>query len=147
MQCENEINTKILRWKTNRGRGKRDLTIAPPFSSPDSKPQTMKLTKYVFLFPSAVEKVSNRFNVPYFSASYMFVLYTIQYLPNDCTQKGILRHAKRMNYTISPTSVSLAVSQFLSVGFIDIVDARLSLAPLGREYLSAIRRYLLNQRL
>lgn len=146
MQCENEINQTILKWKTNRGRGKRDLTIAPPFS-PTNKPYRMKIQKYIFLLPNAVDRVSNRFDVPVFSLTYLFILYSVQYMPFDCTQQGIIRHAKRMKYPIAASTISEALTLYKQIGFVDHVEGRYSLAPRGREYLSAIRRFLLNQRL
>jgi hypothetical protein len=107
----------------------------------------MKLPKYVFLFPSAVEFVSKRFDLPVFSTGQLFVLYSLQYLPFNCSQKSIVRHAKRMNYAISPATISVSVNSFIDLGLVAVEDGKYSLSPLGREYLSGIRRYLLNKRL
>ena len=107
----------------------------------------MKLQKYVFLLPQAIDRITKRYGMPYLSPSYIFVLYTIQYLPSSCTQQAIIRHAKRLSHTISPATISLAVNLFIQHELVDIVDGRFSLSPRGREFLSAIRRYLLNKRL
>ena len=107
----------------------------------------MKLLKYVFLMPQAVDFITRKYGIPYLTPSYMFVLYTIQYLPSDCSQQAIIRHAKRLSHTISPTTISLAVNLYIQHELVDLVDGRLSLAPRGREFLSAIRRYLINKRL
>lgn len=107
----------------------------------------MKLSKYIFLLPAAVDKVSKRFGVRTLRDTELFVLYSIQYLPSDCSQQSILRHARSMHHPISEPSVSLAVKHLSTTGFITYQDNKLALAPLGREYLSAIRRYLLNKRL
>lgn len=123
------------------------LQLPLPFPLNQSKPKPMKISKYIFFLPHAVDVVSKRFDVPCPSPSYLFVLYTIQYLPFNCSQQSILRHSKRVRFPISAASVSLAVNLFVSCGLVDYIDGKYSLAPRGREYLSAIRRYLLNQRL
>ena len=119
----------------------------PPFLPSPLNPSNMKLSKYVFLLPSAVEKVSKRYDVRTIRDTELFVLYSIQYLPSDCSQQSIIRHAKHMNNPISVPSVSLAVKYLSSVGFITYQDNKLALSPLGREFLSGIRRFLLNKRL
>ena len=118
-----------------------------PFLPSSPTLSNMKLSKYIFLLPASVEKVSKRFDVRPLRDSELFVLYSIQYLPSDCSQQSILRHARNMHHPISEPSVSLAVKFLSSAGFITYQDNKLALAPLGREYLSAIRRFLLNKRL
>jgi hypothetical protein len=107
----------------------------------------MKVQKYVFHFRGAVDKVAKRYGIRPPHDSEMFVLYAIQYIPFECSQQTILRHANSVGYPISHTSIFKAVNYLLSVGLITYQDSKLALAPLGREYLSAIRRYLLNKRL
>ncbi len=97
--------------------------------------------------PSAIIKVSRRFDLPELSASDIFVLYSIAYLPEGIRQSGVQRHAKRMGHPISVGALYNSVNTLSSLSLIHIQDYKLSLAPLGREYLSAIRRYLLNKRL
>jgi hypothetical protein len=107
----------------------------------------MKIQKVVFLLPSAVEVVSKRFDIPSLSHHEIFVIYSIQYLPMNSIQASILRHASRCGYVISNASVSRSVDALHSYGLISLDNGRFALSPLGREYLSAIRRYLLNKRL
>jgi hypothetical protein len=52
-----------------------------------------------------------------------------------------------MGHPISVGALYNSVNTLSSLSLIHIQDYKLSLAPLGREYLSAIRRYLLNKRL
>jgi len=107
----------------------------------------MKLNKYIFLLPSAVVKVSRRYEVPELSFHDLFVLYAVAYLPEGIRQISIVRHAKRMGHPISQGSISESLSLLSAADLVHVHDMRISLAPLGREYLSAIRRYLLNKRL
>lgn len=107
----------------------------------------MKLSKYVFLFRAAVEKVSTRYGVHTLTDREIFILYSIQYLPMNISQQSVLRHARNMNYPLSAGTLSTSVSLLVNEGLIDYQDNKLSLSPLGREYLSAIRRFLLNKRL
>lgn len=97
--------------------------------------------------PQAIDRICKRYGIPFLSPSYIFVLYTIQQLPSNCSQQAIIRFAKRLSHTISPATISLAVNLYIHHELVDLVDGRLSLAPRGREFLSAIRRYLLNKRL
>ena len=106
----------------------------------------MKIQKVVFLLPSAVEVVSKRFNVPSLTHHEVFVIYAIQYLPPS-NQASLLRHANKLGYSISDASVSRSVHALHTYGLISLQDGRFSISSLGREYLSAIRRYLLNKRL
>lgn len=107
----------------------------------------MKLPKYVFHFRAAIDKVAARYGIRPPHDSEMFVLYSIQYIPHDCSQQAVIRHASNVRYPISHTAISTAVHYLSSVGLITYLDNKLSITPLGREYLSAIRRYLLNKRL
>jgi hypothetical protein len=52
-----------------------------------------------------------------------------------------------MGHPISQGSISESLSLLSAADLVHVHDMRISLAPLGREYLSAIRRYLLNKRL
>jgi len=96
---------------------------------------------------AAVDKVSNRFGIEPPTDHELFVLYSVNYLPMNSSQMAILRHASKCGYPISASSVSRYIHALHSKGFIALVQERFTITSLGREYLSAIRRYLLNKRL
>ena len=122
-------------------------TITPSSHSSIQLTWTMKIQKYVFLLPSAIEVASKRFGIPTLSPHDTFILYSIQYLPMNSNQASIHRHAVKCNFSISEASMSRGVHALHSYGLISLDNGRFALSPLGREYLSAIRRYLLNKRL
>lgn len=107
----------------------------------------MKVEKYIFMFPAAIEKMSVRFGVKILGGNELFVLYSLSYLPANCSQQAILRHAKRMKRSLANSSLSESLSYLSSVGFIESVSLRYTITSLGRSYLSGIRRYLVNKRL
>lgn len=123
----------------------------PPYNNPlllillQSIP--MKFNKYIFLMHHAVERVSSRMGVKHWSPQELFVLYSIQYLPMSSNQSAIIRHAKRMCYPIGQSTISEAVTNLREHGLIEVSDGRHSLSHIGREYLSSIRRFLINKRL
>ena len=97
--------------------------------------------------PQAVKTVSSRFGVKPWSPHELFVLFSIYYLPTDINQSAIIRHAKRMGYPIGQSSVSEALTLFKAYELVDVVGGRYCISAFGREYLSALRRYLINKRL
>ena len=121
-------------------------TITPsPLSSPNYL--VMKIQKIVFLLPAAVEVASKRFGVPPLTPNEVFTIYSIQYLPMNTSQASILRHASKLGYPITNATISRSVHTLHSSGLIQLEEGRYSISPLGREYLSSIRRFLINKRL
>ena len=117
----------------------------PP--SPPFKPKSMKIQKVLFFLPAANQKVSKRFGFEPLTTHELFMLYAIQYIPSNCSQQAILRHARDCDYTLSEPSVSRYTYTLRDRGLIEFVDGRISLSSLGRDYLSSLRRFLLNRRL
>lgn len=111
------------------------------------KPNCMKIQKVLFFLPSANQKVSKRFGFEPLTTHELFILYSVQYMPSNCSQQAILRHARDCGYTLSEPSVSRYTYTLRDRGLIDFVDGRISLSSLGRDYLSSLRRFLLNRRL
>lgn len=109
--------------------------------------QAMKIEKVIFHLPFAIDKVSRRYGFDALTDNQLFILYTLNYLPMNTTQGGILRHAFKCNYPISNTSVSRGIGLLVELGLVTLSEGRYSLAPLGRDYLSSLRRFLLNRRL
>jgi hypothetical protein len=107
----------------------------------------MKIEKVLFHLPSANEKVSRKFGIEPLTHHELFVLYAVNYLPMDSSQMAILRHASNCHYIISPASVSRYIHSLHSKGLIALNQERFTISSLGREFLSAVRRYLLNKRL
>lgn len=116
--------------------------LPPPF-----KPNYMKIQKVLFFLPAANQKVSKRFGFEPLTTHELFILYSVQYMPSNCSQQAILRHARDCDYTLSEPSVSRYTYSLRDRGLIDFVDGRISLSSLGRDYLSSLRRFLLNRRL
>lgn len=107
----------------------------------------MKIQKIVFLLPSAVEVASKRYGIPPLTPNEVFAIYSIQYLPMNTSQASLLRHASKLGYPITNATISRSVHALHSYELIQLDAGRFSISPRGREFLSAIRRYLLNKRL
>lgn len=114
---------------------------------PSFKPNCMKIQKVIFHLPYANQKVSRRFGFEPLTTHELFIIYSVHYMPSNCSQQAILRHARDCGYTLSEPSVSRYTYTLRDRGLIDFVDGRISLSSLGRDYLSSLRRFLLNRRL
>lgn len=123
------------------------LTQLQQHPFPPSIKKSMKIQKVLFYLPSANQKVSKRFGFEPLTPIELFILYSVQHMPSNCSQQAILRHAHSCGYTLSHPSVSRYTYSLRDRGLIDFVDGRISLSSLGRDYLSSLRRFLLNRRL
>jgi DNA-binding PadR family transcriptional regulator len=107
----------------------------------------MKIQKVIFLLPSAVIKVSKRHGIPPLTNHEVFIIYAVSYLPMASYQMAIYRFAERLGYPISEPTISRSIHTLADYGLVTIDNYKFSITPLGREYLSGVRRYLLNKRL
>jgi DNA-binding PadR family transcriptional regulator len=108
----------------------------------------MKLDKVIFCMPKANKLAATRLSlIRPLIASELFILYAIKRLPNPCTHMHIDRFAERVYNPMSFNTIAKALSYLTEQQLIERNLKSYSLSPLGREYLSYIRQYLINVRL
>lgn len=113
----------------------------------DSYNPTMKIEKYVFHYGKANDLYSRKHGSPRpLNHCETFVLHAIRYL-NTARIATILDHASRCHYQVSYVYVKRSVDFLISIQFVQRNDLVYFLTYKAREYLSGIRRYLLNKRL
>lgn len=108
----------------------------------------MKLDKVIFCMPKAIRLASTRTGLS--RALYpteIFILYAIKRLPNPCTQTHLQRFSDSVHNPITLNTIHKALSYLTEQQLIERNLKTYSLSPLGREYLSYIRQYLINVRL
>jgi DNA-binding PadR family transcriptional regulator len=106
----------------------------------------MKIEKYIFHLPEAMRVASVRMDVRPLKEYEVLVLYVIRhYFP--ITFMGVLRKIESFYRPIAFQSIHNALHYLKSIGFIEQNLKSYSLSPLGREYLSLVRRYLLHKRI
>lgn len=111
--------------------------------------QQMKLEKYIFNLPKAVKLASTRTGTPRpLIPTELFLLYAIKRLPNPCTQTHLQRFSAIVYNPLTLNTIHKGLCYLVEYGLIERDALKsYSLTPLGREYLSYIRRYLINVRL
>lgn len=105
----------------------------------------MKLDKYILFLPAANDLAAKRTKVRPLSTHNLAVLYAIKQRPIGF--KALLNYLHSCFYPIAETTMHYSLDYLLSIQFIERTGKAYTIAPLGREYLSLIRRYLLNKRL
>jgi hypothetical protein len=105
----------------------------------------MRLEKYVFFHEHALRNACRRRRLPLLFPKHVFILYTIKHL-SGCNQSAILRHAEACHYQISHPSISRYTNDLMQYGLVAVSDGLYSLSPDGRQFLSEVRRYLVNLR-
>lgn len=107
----------------------------------------MKIDKYVFLYGKANDLYSRKYGSSRpLNQCETFVLYAIRYL-NTPRVTTILSHAASCFYTVSYVYVNRSLKFLCDIEFIKREGLVYSLTYKGRDYLSGVRRYLLNRRL
>jgi hypothetical protein len=108
----------------------------------------MKLEKYIFCLPKALRLASSRTGIsrPLYPTE-LFLLYAIKRLPDPCTQAHLHRFSEHVYNPLTLTTIKKGLTYLLEQELIDRKLKSYSLSPLGREYLSHIRQYLINVRL
>ena len=117
-----------------------------PPSHPPSPPPLMKIAKYVFFLSQANENASKRCRISRVTPVALFVLYTIQVHPR-ADRPALRRHIDRIGYRVKWHTISCAIEECRTKGLIDLQDHVHTLTPLGREFLSIVRHFLLNKRI
>lgn len=108
----------------------------------------MKLEKYVFCLPKAIKMAALRTGtLRSLYPTELFLLYAIKRLPAPCTQVHIQRFGNSLQNPITLTTIRKGLDYLTEQGLIERNLKSYSLSPLGREYLSYIRQYLINVRL
>lgn len=108
----------------------------------------MKLEKYIFNLPKAIRLASTRTGVSRpLIPSELFLLYAIKRLPNPCTQTHLQRFSASVHNPITLNTIHKGLLYLVEQQLIERNQKSYSISPLGREYLSYIRQYLINVRL
>lgn len=107
---------------------------------------TMKLQKYMFMMPRAVEWSSDKLGIRTLRTSEVFILYSIDYLPRS-TYSSLIRHGESCSYPISLPTISSGLRSLVSMELIQNDGGVYVLTWKGRDFLSRVRRYLINVRL
>lgn len=108
----------------------------------------MKLEKYIFSLPKALRLASTRTGVsrPLYPTE-LFLLYAIKRLPDPCTQTHLQRFSAHVHNPITLTTIHKGLMYLVEQELVERNLKSYSISPLGREYLSYIRQYLINVRL
>lgn len=107
----------------------------------------MKVTKYIFSFDSANQRISRRMRIPTLNDSEVFTLYAVNHAPLNCSRQGIHRWAKRCRHPISIHSITDAVVRLKDYGLLQEEEGRISITSQGKEWIAMVRMYLVNLRL
>lgn len=107
----------------------------------------MKLEKYLFFLPEASRLASVRCNCKPLSQSELTILFILK-LYSPIREGAMLRKLSSFYHPFTRPTVSLALRVLLSYELAERQPTiGYSISPLGREYLSYVRRYMLNRRL
>lgn len=106
----------------------------------------MKIEKIVFHLPEAIRLASVRLGIRPLKTYEVTILYVIRcYFPIQTV--AIRRKIESFYYPIGHQSVIDGLAYLKSVELINLSQRSYSISPLGREYLSLVRRYLLHKRI
>lgn len=106
----------------------------------------MKIEKYVFFLPEALRLAAARLDIRPLTNYDLLVLYILRHY-SPITFMGVLRKIQSYYYPASHMSVYRSLDYLKSVELINHSQKSYTLSPLGREYLSLVRRYLLHKRI
>jgi DNA-binding PadR family transcriptional regulator len=107
----------------------------------------MLIDKHFLLIDGAIRKVSKRFDVPPLTRSHLFCLYIVKRSHLPPSSAFLLRKSKEYHYDAAENTIYKALRELVQYELLSLVDGKFSITPLGREYVNALRRYLLNKRL
>lgn len=107
----------------------------------------MKIEKYIFCMPKAVKFASRKVGlVSILSPTNLQVLYAVRRLSLS-TNATIIHYLRKMQNTAPENNISASLRDLTAMDLIQRDTHGYSLSPTGREFLSLIRRYLVNVRL
>lgn len=120
----------------------------PQYVKPSINHHPMKIEKYIFCLPKAMRLASTRTGIsrPLYPTE-IFLLYALKRLPSPCTQSHLQRFCASVYNPLTLTTIHKGLMYLLEQELIERNLKSYSLSPVGREYLSHIRRYLINVRL
>lgn len=106
----------------------------------------MKVDKYIFSFPKANRWAAAKIGVEPLSPTELQVLYAVRRL-GTATNSTIIAYLRKMQNKANENAVSYSLRDLSNMGLL-VKDNRVyNVSPTGREYMSLIRRYLVNVRL
>lgn len=109
----------------------------------------MKLEKYIFCFTSANYRASQRTGVPLLHMTQLRYLYGLRRLGvvSQASLSDFIYHHRVDTNRRDNRATWNDLDVLVTRGLASRENRRYSITPLGREYLSHIRQYLLNKRL
>jgi len=106
----------------------------------------MKIEKYVFHLPEALRLASVRLGIRPLTENELLILFVVRHF-YPITFMAVLRKIESFYRPISYQSIHKGLAYLKSVELINLSQRSYSISPLGREYLSLVRRYLLHKRI
>jgi DNA-binding PadR family transcriptional regulator len=106
----------------------------------------MKIEKVALCLHRSAKFVASKLGLPSPSFHAVELLYTISII-HPCTLADIGNYQKQVIGSFSPNSIQKSLAYLVKARLIDRSEYTYTLSPLGREYLTRIRKYLLNVRL
>lgn len=106
----------------------------------------MKIDKVALYLHQAARVAAKKLGIlapSYHAIQCLYIISNIQ----PCSGAQVARYQQKSIGTYSPHWVSRSLAYLLEAKLIDRSDYTYRLSPLGREYLTRIRKYLLNVRL
>ena len=107
----------------------------------------MKIEKVLYMLPHAMELASKRLGIRTLRESELTVLYVIRNAgvpPGKC---AIHRYLGKMKHPASYVTVHHACDWLVEVGLIERSGTKYSLSYRGKDYLHAVRRYMIHRRI
>lgn len=106
----------------------------------------MKIEKVIFHLPEAIRLASVRLGIRPLKQYEVLILYVIRCYHPIATN-AIVRKIESFYHPIGNKSVVEGLAYLRTVELIFQSQRSYSISPLGREYLSLVRRYLLHKRI
>lgn len=105
----------------------------------------MKIEKVLIFLHPAIRHASSKLKVEPLSVIDLTILYILR--RSSLTVVAIHKLSTSYGRDTAIKTIHYSLQYLLSIQFIERTGKAYTIAPLGREYLSLIRRYLLNKRL
>lgn len=106
----------------------------------------MKIEKYVFCLPHATKYASKKIGVRPLRPTEIQTLYCIRRL-GTATNATIIQYLRKYQNNGNDNAVSFALRDLTALGLIIKDDRKYTLNFSGREWMSLVRRYMVNIRL
>lgn len=114
---------------------------------PATNSTNMKIQKTLFLLPRAMQVSSRRLGIRPLRNSELLILYAVDHLTIPPGKTAIHRFLSSMDHPMNYFTVHSGVDSLLELSLLELNGTKVSISYLGRDYLSSLRRFLINKRL